>query len=183
MNIFYLDKNPKIAAQMMCDKHVVKMILESAQMLSTAHRVLDGDEYANKMGLYKLAHKNHPSTIWVRTSSENYRWLFNHYDALMQEYTYRYDKTHATSRLRDALDKTPDNIPPTQYPNISSTQYPNTDPPMCMPDYCKGDDTVLSYQTYYIVEKSGFAKWKRRDIPEWFNAERELLGLHGAPAT
>jgi hypothetical protein len=57
-----------------------------------------------------------------------------------------------------------------------------SDPPMCMPDYCKGDDTVLSYQTYYIVEKSGFAKWKRRDIPEWFNAERELLGLHGAPA-
>ena len=182
MNIFYLDRDPVIAAQMMCDKHVVKMILESAQMLSTAHRVLDGDEYANEMGLYKLAHKNHPSTIWVRTSSENYRWLFNHYDALMQEYTYRYDKTHATSRLRDALNKTPDNIPPTQYPNISSTQYPNTDPPMCMPDYCKGDDTVLSYQTYYIVEKSGFAKWKRRDIPEWFNAERELLGLHGAPA-
>jgi hypothetical protein len=93
MNIFYLDRDPVIAAQMMCDKHVVKMILESAQMLSTAHRVLDGDEYANKMGLYKLAHKNHPSTIWVRTSSENYRWLFNHYDALMQEYTYRYDKT------------------------------------------------------------------------------------------
>ena len=183
MNIFYLDRNPIVAAQMMCDKHVVKMILESAQMLSTAHRVLDGDEYANKMGLYKLAHKNHPSTIWVRTSSENYRWLFNHYDALMQEYTYRYDKTHATSRLRDALNKTPDNISSTQYPNISSTQYPNTDPPMCMPDYCKGDDTVLSYQTYYIVEKSGFAKWKRRDIPEWFNAERELLGLHGAPAS
>ena len=178
MNIFYLDRDPVIAAQMMCDKHVVKMILESAQMLSTAHRVLDGDEYANEMGLYKLAHKNHPSTIWVRSSELNYRWLWEHYVALMDEYTYRYDKTHATSRLRDALNKTPDNIPSTQYPNISSTQYPNTDPPMCMPDYCKGDDTVLSYQTYYIVEKSGFAKWKRRDIPEWFNAERELLGLH-----
>ena len=52
---------------------------------------------------------------------------------------------------------------------------------MCMPDYCKGDDTVLSYQTYYIVEKSGFAKWKNRDIPEWFNAERGLLGLHESP--
>ena len=175
MNIFYLDRDPVIAAQMMCDKHVVKMILESAQMLSTAHRVLDGDEYANKMGLYKLAHKNHPSTIWVRTSSENYRWLFNHYDALMQEYTYRYDKTHATSRLRDALDKTPDNMPA-----IQLTDTPWSAPPQCMPDYCKGDDAVLAYQTYYIVEKSGFAKWKRRDIPEWFNAERELLGLHGA---
>ena len=178
MNIFYLDRDPMIAAQMMCDKHCVKMILESAQMLSTAHRVLDGDEYANEMGIYKLAHKNHPSTIWVRSSELNYRWLWEHYVALMDEYTYRYDKTHATSRLRDALDKTPDNMPAIQYPTISSTQYPNTDPPMCMPEYCKGDDTVLSYQTYYIVEKSGFAKWKRRDIPEWFNAERELLGLH-----
>ena len=167
MNIFYLDRDPEIAAQMMCDKHVVKMILESAQMLSTAHRVLDGDEYANKMGLYKLAHKNHPSTIWVRTSSENYRWLFNHYDALMQEYTYRYDKTHATSRLRDALNKTPDNIP--------STQYPNTDPPQCMPEECKGEDTVLAYQTYYIIEKSSFAKWKRREIPEWFNEKNSNL--------
>ena len=173
MNIFYLDRDPVIAAQMMCDKHVVKMILESAQMLSTAHRVLDGDEYANEMGLYKLAHKNHPSTIWVRSSELNYRWLWEHYVALMDEYTYRYDKTHATSRLRDALDKTPDNMPAIQLTDTWS------DPPMCMPDYCKGDDTVLSYQTYYIVEKSGFAKWKRRDIPEWFNAERELLGLHG----
>jgi hypothetical protein len=136
-------------------------------MLSTAHRVLDGDEYANEMGLYKLAHKNHPSTIWVRTSSENYRWLFNHYDALMQEYTYRYDKTHATSRLRDALNKTPDNIP--------STQYPNTDPPQCMPEECKGEDTVLAYQTYYIIEKSSFAKWKRREIPEWFNEKNSNL--------
>ena len=84
MNIFYLDRNPVIAAQMMCDKHVVKMILESAQMLSTAHRVLDGDDRANETGLYKMAHKNHPSTIWVRASSENYRWLWKHFDALFQ---------------------------------------------------------------------------------------------------
>jgi hypothetical protein len=174
MNIFYLDRDPVIAAQMHCDKHCIKMILESAQMLSTAHRVLDGDEYANKMGLYKLAHKNHPSTIWVRSSELNYRWLWEHYVALMDEYTYRYDKTHATSRLRDALDKTPDNMPA-----IQLTDTPWAAPPQCMPDYCKGDDAVLAYQTYYIVEKSGFAKWKRRDIPEWFNAERELLGLHG----
>ena len=89
MNIFYLDKDPVVAAQMMCDKHVVKMILESAQMLSTAHRVLDGDTYANKVGLYKMAHKNHPSTIWARSSIENYDWLSGHMQALMKEYTYR----------------------------------------------------------------------------------------------
>ena len=70
MNIFYLDRNPIVAAQMMCDKHVVKMILESAQMLSTAHRVLDGDTYADLVGLYKIAHKNHPSSVWVRSSDK-----------------------------------------------------------------------------------------------------------------
>ena len=89
MNIFYLARDPEIAAQMMCDKHVVKMILESAQMLSTAHRVLDGDEYANSHGLYKMAHKNHPSTIWVRSSVKNYMWLYDHMIALMNEYTHR----------------------------------------------------------------------------------------------
>ena len=55
-----------------------------------------------------------------------------------------------------------------------------TDPPQCMPEECKGDDTVLAYQKYYIVEKSDFARWKSRAIPEWFNAERGVLGLHGA---
>ena len=159
MNIFYLDKNPRDAAQMMCDKHVVKMILESAQMLSTAHRVLDGDEYANNYGLYKMAHKNHPSTIWVRTCDENYEWLWNHMEALMYEYTHRYGKKHATERLTHALWKLPI--------NISYGEF--TDPPQCMPDYCKGDDTVSAYQTYYIEEKSYFATWKNRETPEWFN--------------
>ena len=177
MNIFYLDRDPVVAAQMMCDKHVVKMILESAQMLCTAHRVLDGDKYADKMGLYKLAHKNHPSTIWVRSSELNYRWLWEHYVALMNEYTYRYGKTHATSKLRNALDKTPDNMPP-----IQLTDTPFTDPPQCMPAYCKGDDTVKAYQTYYIVEKSGFAKWTNRVPPKFFmemnDDEGTSLGLH-----
>ena len=72
MNIFYLHRDPVAAAQMQCDKHVVKMILESAQMLSTAHRVLDGDTYADLRGMYKLAHKNHPSTRWVRSNYRHY---------------------------------------------------------------------------------------------------------------
>ena len=168
MNIFYLDRDPRIAAQMMCDKHVVKMILESAQMLSTAHRVLDGDEIADSKGMYKMTHKNHPSNIWVRANSKNYDWLWQHMDALMKEYTYRYDKHHATERLLHSLWEHPKNI---THGNFS-------DPPQCMPNYCTNDDTVLSYQNYYIVEKSDFATWKRRAIPEWFNAERGLLGLH-----
>ena len=169
MNIFYLDRDPVIAAQMMCDKHVVKMILESAQMLSTAHRVLDGDDYADRKGLYKLAHKNHASTIWVRSSLENYIWLNDHMRALMKEYTYRYGKHHATERLLVPLSGCPVSIPMVGF----------TDPPQCMPESCKGEDTVDAYQKYYIEEKSNFATWKCRVVPEWFNAKRELLGLHG----
>ena len=169
MNIFYLDRAPKIAAQMMCDKHVVKMILESAQMLSTAHRVLDGDKKADSRGLYKMAHKNHPSTIWVRASSENYRWLWKHFDALLKEYTHRYGKHHATERLRNVLFMPPLNI---------VHGVPFTEPPQCMPPYCKGTDTVNSYRTYYILEKSGFANWTKRNMPEWFNDRGALLGLY-----
>ncbi len=171
MNIFYLNRDPVAAAQMMCDKHVVKMILESAQMLSTAHRVLDGDEYADEMGLYKMAHKNHPSTVWARSAMANYDWLGSHMNALMREYTYRYDKHHATERLKLALMRPPKKI---------SWSVGFTPPPQCMPDYCKADDTVSAYQTYYIVEKSDFATWKRRAKPGWFNEERKLSRLHGA---
>ena len=162
MNIFYLNRKPEIAAQMMCDKHVVKMILESAQMLSTAHRVLDGDEYADRVGLYKMTHKNHPSSIWVRSAHENYDWLWAHMDALMKEYTYRYGKHHATERMIHDLWKPPYNLPVGDF----------TDPPQCMPDYCKNEDVVTAYHKYYIMEKSDFATWKRRDKPEWFY-ERE----------
>ena len=162
MNIFYLDRNPIVAAQMMCDKHVIKMILESAQMLSTAHRVLDGDEHADNVGMYKMTHKNHPSTIWVRANSENYDWLQEHMEALLTEYTHRYGKRHATERLIHSLWEHPKNI----------THDDFTDPPQCMPDYCKGDDAVSAYQNYYIMEKSDFATWKRRDRPEWFNDQK-----------
>ena len=93
--------------------------------------------------------------------------VFYHNDRYILASKHHSDKTHATSRLRDALNKTPDNIP--------STQYPNTDPPQCMPEECKGEDTVLAYQTYYIIEKSSFAKWKRREIPEWFNEKNSNL--------
>ena len=169
MNIFYLNKDPSQAAKEMCDKHVVKMILESAQMLSTAHRVFNDPRwYADKVGLYKMAHKNHPSTIWVRSSSKHYKWLYDHMIALMEEYTYRYGKHHATERLIEPLRMEPWLIPDDGF----------VDPPMCMPDYCKSNDTMSAYQTYYILKKLDFATWKRRVMPEWINAKRGVLGLH-----
>jgi len=112
MNIFYLDNAPKLCAEMHVDKHCVKMILEYAQLLSTAHRVIDGtlvDGYS-KTGrkqkryvlsdsrdttLYSATHINHPSAIWVRQSEQNYRWLFTLFCELLDEYTHRYGKLHA----------------------------------------------------------------------------------------
>ena len=174
MNIFYLDRDPKIAAQMMCDKHVVKMILESAQMLSTAHRVLDGDEYADKNGLYKKAHVNHPSSIWVRCSYQQYKWLYDHMVALMEEYTHRYGKHHATERLKVPLSEYPQAIPDRNSHFYGLGDF--SDPPQCMPELCKGEDTVLAYQNYYIIEKSGFARWTKREIPTWFLGETGAKG-------
>jgi len=77
MNIFYLDPDPEVAARYHCDKHCVKMILESAQLLSTAHRVLDGDEFADEQGIYKAFSPNHPSAIWTRESCENYDYVWD----------------------------------------------------------------------------------------------------------
>jgi hypothetical protein len=114
--------------------------------------------------MYKMTHKNHPSAIWARTKSANYEWLQEHMEALMAEYTHRYGKHHATERLVHSLWEFPK--------NISHGDGEFTDPPQCMPDYCKGDDAVSAYQNYYILEKSDFATWKRRDKPEWFY-ERE----------
>ncbi len=127
MNIFYLDRNPQICAEMHLDKHVVKMIIEYAQLMSTAHRVLDGEEYydltANnrkikrwrlkddrEAKLMKASHVNHPSAVWVRQSKENYVWLYQMWVCLLQEYTYRYGKNHACARLIDTLAEIPHNL-------------------------------------------------------------------------
>ena len=161
MNIFYLDKRPDDAAEMHCDKHCVKMILEYAQMLSTAHRVLDED--AAHPDLYKIAHKNHPSTIWTRSSKQHYDWLFRLFRMLSAEYTLRYSngefKVHKTwNKLGKILETAPKNIEDNGW----------IDPPQCMPDHCKNDDVVRAYRNYYILEKNNFAKWKTSKTPEWY---------------
>jgi len=100
MNIFAIDSDPFKAVEYMVDKHVVKMVVETAQILSTAHHVLDNPINSP---LYKKTHVNHPSTVWARQSDSNYSWLYNHFIALLFEYTYRYGKIHKTSRLIDEL--------------------------------------------------------------------------------
>src|SRR6056300_790047 len=129
MNIFVLDNDPIEAAQLQCDKHVVKMITESAQMLCTAHRILDGDitirdsnsgkrkvKYwvlndKREQNYYKAVHMNHPCTVWTMKSTDNYNWHYRHFIALCDEYTYRYNKVHKCDRLfHGVLDRPPNNI-------------------------------------------------------------------------
>ena len=179
MNIFYLHKDPEISAKMHCDKHVVKMIIEYAQLMSTAHRILDGDEYEGKTKIgrrirrwkhpnknientiYKASHINHPSAVWVRESVANYIWLYKLFEKLCDEYTFRYGKVHSTDALlRDLLIS-----PPKKIKDGGLTKMPQA-----MPDHCKKPDSVDAYRTYYIQEKKRFAKWTKRDVPEWFEA-------------
>ena len=158
MNIFYLDKDPLVAASYHNDKHCVKMILESAQMLSTAHRLLDDN---SDDLLYKASYKNHPCTRWVRDSLHHYHWLYRLFNNLGKEYTQRYNKTHLTiDKLSSSLSLIPKNIPTTEF----------VEPPQCMPEYCKVEgDSVAAYRNYYISEKSSFCVWKKPAVtPAWF---------------
>ena len=159
MNIFYLHEDPIEISEMMCDKHNVKMILESAQMLSTAHRILDGDEYANEHELYKATHKNHPSAKWVRESKANYEYLYKLFSALCEEYTYRYGKTHLTyTKLHNVLAIPPKNIPDGEF----------TQPTPAMPDDVKNMDSLIAYRDYYKKYKTHLATWTKRETPSWY---------------
>jgi hypothetical protein len=142
MNIFYLSEDPRKAATMMYNKHVVKMILESAQLLCTAHVVSDGDKADVP---YKVTHKNHPSAIWARESVSNYVWLYDHMIALGEEYTRRYGKKHLTIlKCSGVLSKAPQNV----------TKVDLTPMPQCMPDQYKVEgNSVEAYWNYYEAEK------------------------------
>ena len=162
MNIFYFYDCPVLSAQAQPDKMLVKMPLETAQMLCTAHRELDGDKYADEVGLYKRAYWNHPCTVWARESSANYFWLYKHFLALGKEYTFRYGKTHnSVDKLARALFKQPDNIK-----RIGMTPLAQA-----MPDKYKNDDPIKAYRDYCINEKH-YAKWEKgRAIPNWWHKE------------
>lgn len=188
MNIFILDNDPVKAAQMLCDRHVPKMIVESAQMLSTVHRMLDGtpEKRRSKSGktmqtyyafnderddLYYLAvHKYHPCTTWTRESKANYEWHYEHFKAMAEEFEFRRGREHATyKKLGALLKKTPMNIP-----DIGLTEFAQamTHYPDCM---VKGD-AVKAYRNYYHAAKS-FAKWDwGRQAPNWWEGYKGYDG-------
>ena len=185
MNIFYLDPDPRTCAQMHCDKHVVKMIIEYAQLMSTAHRILDGEQYTDLTAggrriqrwrlndereaiLYKASHINHPSAIWCRENIENYDWLFEMWSELLDEYTHRYGKIHACARLHDALYEAPENITSGDF--FAPTPAMPQELKIVAKNAIAGRkyDVLASYKNYYIKDKARFAKWKNRNTPEWF---------------
>ena len=185
MNIFYLDNHVSRCAEMHNDKHCIKMILEYAQLLSTAHRVIDGvitqgtSPSGRKRTTYRLAdhresllysatHINHPSAIWVRQSLSNYMWLSHLLVELCHEYTYRYGKVHKCESIglvKCLLNNVPENIP----------NGPFTEPTPAMPDDVKvSGNSIASYRNYYIQNKTHLASWSgkinSRPVPEWYYA-------------
>lgn len=164
MNIFYLDKDPVIAAQSMCDKHVLKMVIESNQLLSTAQRLYreqnpDGNYPFPTDILYKATHKNHPCAIWTRKAYYNYLWVAKHAVALSEEYTYRYGKIHKCDSLARIL---------LEEPPLYKFGGP-TELALCMPDeYKVVGDPIESYKNYYISKlKTMKMNWTKRDVPSW----------------
>lgn len=173
MNLFILSLLPKEIAEAMMDKHVSKILLEAVQMLCTAKRVLDPDAPENDQ-LYKLAHKNHPVTIWCRTSRANFVWTLDLIDALHSEWRFRYGhpetKVHKSYLVAQILRAT--------IPDASAFLLPQCDCDritpfaLAMPDAYKSPDgdAVASYRAYYMSpEKQKIATWsKARGPPEWF---------------
>jgi len=183
MNIFYLDHDVYKCAEMHNDKHTVKMILEYAQLLSTAHRYLDGVPIIDRGGrsgrqrtsyilsdsrdslLYRATHINHPSAIWCRKGIVQYRWLHNLLIELCKEYTHRYGKIHKVERggLLWKLEQPPHSI----HHDVFWCE-----PTPAMPDEMKiPGNSIASYRNYYINNKAHLANWKKRPIPEWFSTK------------
>lgn len=159
MNIFWLDVKLKKAAREHVDKHVVKMLVEYTQLLSASSR-LSGLEQG-----YRLSHAKHPCTLWLLESRENWELLYILTEYLYEEYKWRYDEMgrHKSYTMLKTL----------KMPPLPKVQF--TEPPQCMPDKYKDANLITAYRNYYIGEKAYFAKWRYRDMPEWFNYEGILL--------
>lgn len=175
MNIFYTDKSPVICAKNLMNRHCIKMPTESAQILSSCHRILDGSVYIDKSSkrsikrwklddnreniLYKASHISHPSVIWTKINDSNYFWHFDFFIAMLNEYQYRYNKVHACSKLIPYLKHLPN--------NMSIGDF--TEPTPAMPKECIiHNDSIASYRNYYITHKRHLAEWKSRDKPYWY---------------
>lgn len=155
MNIFLLDEDPIVAAQMQCNKHVVKMILETAQILCSSFNAGNAP--------YRRTHYNHPCCIWARSSRENYEWLIKHGKALAEEYTKRYNKRH---KSLDVIYWCHSNISKISFPLKGLTPFA-----LCMPEKYIEKCPIQSYRNFYIGEKLEFCVWPKDKTPYWIKYE------------
>lgn len=159
MNIFVLDLNIRTCARYHADQHVVKMILESAQMLCTVINEAGGQ------APYKTTHPHHPCTLWAGESLSNWHWLKRLALALNDEYQYRYRtlKDHRSAGMLKELK-------PPEIVDSGLTEFAQA-----MPErYRVSGDAVRAYRRFYVGEKSHFAKWTRRRRPKWFKTALEV---------
>lgn len=160
MNIFLLDPDHETNCKYHCDKHVVKMITEYNQLMSTACHIELPDNVIDKSTIYRKTHYNHPCAIWVRKSKQNFRYILDLNYALCMEYTYRYKKVHKGQSLIKIFEGVWD-----KFDDIGLTEFPK-----CMPEEYKVECPYQSYINYYNGDKQHIAKWKNRDVPSWFIA-------------
>ena len=169
MNLFILSLIQKEIAEYMMDKHISKILLEAVQMLCSAKRILAPDDESNEK-LYKMAHKNHPVTIWCRASKANFVWTLDLVDEMHTEWKYRYGhpetKQHKSYLIAQYLRE---HMPPDEsFEKVGLTQFA-----LAMPEQYKTDDPVESYRNYYMSEeKQKIATWKKiREKPEWYTVK------------
>ena len=169
MNLFILSLIQREIAQAMMDKHISKILLEAVQMLCSAKRILSPDDESNE-NLYKMAHKNHPVTIWCRASKANFVWTLDLVDEMHNEWKYRYQhpesKQHKSYLMAQYLRE---HMPSDEsFEKVGLTQFA-----LAMPDQYKTADPVESYRNYYMSEeKQKIATWKKlREKPEWYKVK------------
>ena len=159
MNIFVLDKNPERAARMLCDKHIPKMILESAQLLCTCHWM------KNSSAPYKPTHKNHPCSKWVRESLGNYNWLLRHAIEMCKEFKKRYKKDHKSCEIINWC----------QENKSSFSKRKRTPFVQAMPQEYRQEDSIKAYKEYYINEKLHFCKWQHSRKPKFIRDHEKQI--------
>lgn len=166
MNLFILSVSPKETAEAMFDCHIVKIILEAVQMLCTAKLLLDPEDPTNEK-LYKLCHKNHPVSIWVRKSFANYMWTLKLVHEMHNEWQFRYnhsrDTCHKSYLVAYHLLTHPP--PKDKFECKGLTLFAQA-----MPDeYRVPNDPVQAYKLYYMSDKKKrLAKWTKRSPPSWY---------------
>ncbi len=151
MNIFVFNKDPILAADDMCKSHMIKMPLETTQMLCTS---------INLKGIqtkYKSCHMNHPCTIWTRQSKTNFNWLIEHGKRQFENYTTYFGKVHASQEVFEQCEKYA-----YLFDDTGLTEFAQA-----MPDQYKNIDVEKAYRSYFIGEKQRLAVWKNK-IPDWY---------------